>query len=153
VEGQKQNISVRLSEFDRTRMKEVAQRMHIRESELFRYAIKSMLRKLTPLNNSHVKGKDLLPVFLECFPDLTREFELDAERLDDIINANVDDPDQLVDRDDIELLVMAGIQEGYAYVRLKNLVRKQPEKYEVGSVLKDYLMSKYIVGHNTGGLE
>jgi hypothetical protein len=153
VESKKQNISVRLSGSDRRRLKDVAKRMQVRESDLFRYAIKSLLTKLTPLNDSRIKGKDLLPVFVDCYSEITRHLDLDAIQLEQIINANVDDPGQLVDRDDIELLALAGVQEGYAYMRLINLTRKRPEKQELGSALKEYLMTKYVLGQVAPGLE
>jgi hypothetical protein len=153
VEARKQNISVRLSAADRKQLKQIANRMQVRESELFRFAIKSLLSKLTPLNDALMKGKDLLPVFLDCYSELTRHLDLDASQLEQIINAGVIDPEQRVDRDDIELLAISGVQETYAYVRLMKLMRKQPEKQELSSALKEYLMTKYVIGQAANGVD
>jgi hypothetical protein len=153
MDARKQNISVRLSGGDRRRIKQIAVRMQVRESDIFRYAIKSLLTKLTPLNDSRMRGKDLLPVFVDCYSEITRHLDLDALQLEQIINADIADPEQRVDRDDIELLAMAGQQESYAYVRLMKLMRKQPEKQELGSALKEYLLSKYVTGQVISGVE
>lgn len=146
VDNKKQNVSVRMSNSDLKRIKEIAQRINVRDSDVFRFAVKSTLTKLTPLNDEHVRGKDLLPVFLEGGSELASYFDLDTSRLERIINDGVDNPGKLVDREDIELLVMAGIQESYVYMRLKNLLQKQPEHQEVSRALREYLLEKYIGG-------
>ena len=144
MDSKKQNVSVRLSTSDLRRIKEIAQRMHVRESDVFRFAVKTVLATLMPLNDPHVKGKDLLPMFADCYRDLTRHFEFDASRLERIINSGVDDPDQIVDRDDIELLVMAAVQENYALMRLNKLLESEDDRRDLGSALKAYLLDKYV---------
>ena len=65
VDNKKQNVSVRMSSTDLKRIKDIAQRMNVRDSDVFRFAIKNTLAKLTPLNDSLVRGKDLLPVKIQ----------------------------------------------------------------------------------------
>lgn len=146
MENKKQNVSVRMSSTDLKRIKDIAQRMKVRDSDVFRYAIKNTLAKLTPLNDSLVRGKDLLPLFVDCGTELTNYFELDTSRLERIINSGVEDPEDMVDREDIDLLVMVGIQESYVYMRLKHLLQKQPDQQAVSSALREYLLEKYIGG-------
>ena len=154
MQKKKQNVSVRMSESDLQRIKDIAQRMKVRDSDVFRFAIKNTLAKLTPLNDSQIRGKDLLPVFADCGAELTNYFDLDISRLEMIINAGVEDPQNLVDREDIELLAMVGIQEEYVYMRLKKLLQKNPDKKAVASVLREYLLEKYIGGmHVNAGNE
>ena len=59
-----------------------------------------------------------MPVLVESGDELIRHFELDAFRLESIINERAE-PDQLVDRYDIALLAMSGLREGYLAMRLK----------------------------------
>jgi len=146
VDNRKQNVSVRMSSTDLRRIKDIALRMSVRDSDVFRFAIKSTLAKLTPLNDSLVRGKDLLPVFVGSGSELTSYFELDTLRLEKIINSGVDDPQKRVEHEDIELLAMVGIQENYVYMRLKQLLEKQPEQHAVNNALKEYLLEKYIGG-------
>ena len=153
MDAKKRNVSVRMSSNDLRRIRELARRMQVRESDVFRFAVKTLLAKLTPLNDTRVKGKDLLPVFVDCYADLTRYFEFDTARLERIINAGVEEPDQRVDRDDIELLVMAGIQEGYVHMKLKNILGRSPEQPDLAGALKEYLLEKYIGSMDVSGLE
>ena len=153
MDAKKRNVSVRMSSNDLRRIRELARRMQVRESDVFRFAVKTLLAKLTPLNDTRVKGKDLLPVFVDCYADLTRYFEFDTARLERIINAGVEEPDQRVDRDDIELLVMAGIQEGYVHMKLKYILGRSPEQPDLAGALKEYLLEKYIGSMDVSELE
>lgn len=144
VDKNKRSVSVRMSKTDLKRIEDIAQRMQVRKSDVFRFAIKSTLTKLTPLNDLLVRGTDLLPVFVDCGTELASHFELDTSRLEKIINAGVENPERRVDREDIELLVMLGIQENYVYLRLKKLLQKPPEQHAVNSALREYLLEKYI---------
>ena len=153
MDSKKQNVSVRLSASDLRRIKEIARRMHVRESDVFRFAVKTALARLMPLNDPHVMGRDLLPMFADCYGDLTRYFELDTSRLEMIINMGVNDPDQAVDRDDIELLVMAAVQENYALMRLNKLLGSEDDVRDLGQALKAYLLDKYVGNTTESRLE
>lgn len=141
----KQNISVRMSASDLRRIRDVAARLQVRESDVFRFAVRSSLAKLTPLQDSHNTGSDLVPVFVEFGRELTAYFELDTDRLDAIINGEVTGEEKRVDRDDIELLAMSGLQDNYLYVRLKELVADNREGLPPSQLLRRYLYAKYVV--------
>lgn len=141
----KQNISVRMSASDLRRIREIAARLQVRESDVFRFAVRSSLTKLTPLQDSHTTGSDLVPVFVEFGSELTTYFELDTDRLDAIINGAVSGDDRRVDRDDIELLAMWGLQDNYLYMRLKELVEDNREGLPPSQLLRRYLYDKYVV--------
>jgi hypothetical protein len=151
LDNKKQNISVRMNSGDLQRIKEIAKRMHVRESDVFRFAVKNTLAKLAPLYDPQVRGKDLVPVFADSGSDLTSYFELDTACLEKIINSGVDDPDKRVAREDIELLAMAGIQDSYVYMRLNQIFRKQSGLQAVSGALREYLLDKYMDG--SGGKE
>lgn len=141
----KQNISVRMNASDLRRIRDVAARLQVRESDVFRFAVRSSLAKLTPLQDLHTIGSDLVPVFVEFGGELTTYFELDTDRLDAIINGAVKGSEKRVDRDDIELLAMAGVQDNYLYIRLKELVADNRDGLPPSHLLRRYLYDKYIV--------
>ena len=82
----KQAISVRIGETDLNNLRRLAKRMGVRDSDVIRVAIKTLLAKWSPLHDTNVRGKNLVPVFLENGSDLFRYFELDTPRLEGIIN-------------------------------------------------------------------
>ena len=121
VEGRKQAISLRLSAGDIRRIKKLAHRLGARDSDVVRFAIKMMLHRMLPLCDTAVRGRHLVPVLAELGPEAVRHFELDATRLNEIVNA--DAPlDQRVDSDDITLLTMVSAQESYAKISLRALL-------------------------------
>ena len=143
VDDKKQNVSVRLGVSDLQKIKEVAKRLRVRESDVFRFAIKATLTKLIPLHDHTVKGSNLVPAFIECGTELANYFDLDAHRLDAIINDGVEDPTELVESDDIELLAMAGIKENFIYLKLKDLAARQSTPMGPSSLLRQHLYEKY----------
>jgi Arc/MetJ-type ribon-helix-helix transcriptional regulator len=116
-DSRKQAVSIRLSRSDVRHVKRLAERLGARDSDVIRFALKLMLGKLAPLQDPSVRGRHLVPVFLESGPDLMRHFELDASRLSSIINDGVD-PVQHVEPDDIQLIAMSGIQRSYLKLRV-----------------------------------
>lgn len=144
IEDKKQNVSVRLNTSDLVKIKEIARRLHVRESDVFRFAIKATLAKLIPLHDHSVKGCDLVPAFIECGTELTSYFDLDTVRLEHIFNEGLVDPHKKVDSDDIELLAMAGIKENYVYMKLKELAARQRSPMGPSALLRQHLYEKYV---------
>lgn len=139
----KQLVSVRLNGADLSRIKQIALRLHVRESDVIRFAIKSMLNKLAPLHDGLLTGSELLPAFIELGAELTDYFELDAAQLDAIINSNVHSAHKRVDAGDIALLAMLSLPEHYLYVRLRELSKLPVEVMGVTMSLRQYLYEKY----------
>jgi hypothetical protein len=123
-DNRKQAVSIRMSRSDVRHIKRLAERLGARDSDVIRFAIKIMLAKLTPLQDALVRGRGLVPVFLECGPELMRHFELDAARLSGIINDGVEE-ERRVEPDDIQLIAMSGIQRSYLQLRVPGLRRAQ----------------------------
>ena len=88
-DSKKQNISLRMSTGDLQKVKSLAKKFQVRESDVYRFAIKSTLAKLAPLHEENLSGQDLLPVFMELGAELTNYFELDTTILDSIINGKM----------------------------------------------------------------
>jgi hypothetical protein len=171
MDSRKQAVSIRMSAADIRSVKRLAERLGVRDSDVIRFAVKVMLGRLAPLHDPGVKGKSLVPVFVESGTDIFRHFELDAMRLDSIINQGADE-DARVDSDDIQLIAMSGIQQSYARLRLSSIGHAQSnkgsgngsnghdkagragkagEEDELGNSLRKYLYEKYVYRNHAGG--
>ena len=140
----KKLVSIRVRCHDVDKIKEISQRIGVRESDLFRFAIRMLLARFAPLHNVNLGGRELLPLLMEFGAELAHYFELDAERLAWIINQGVDDPAQRVESGDIELLIMSTVQESYAYLRLKELTDHDLEPQGIKAMVKRYIYEKYL---------
>ena len=178
MDSRKQAVSIRMSAADIRGVKRLAERLGVRDSDVVRFAVKVMLGKLAPLQDLGVRGKSLVPVFVESGTDIFRHFELDALRLDSIINQGAD-AESRVEHDDIQLIAMSGIQQSYARLRLSSIghhhghgaANGQPagrnnghgnghdkagrgekpgEEDELGNSLRKYLYEKYVYRNNGG---
>ena len=125
AEGRKQAISLRLSAGDIRRIKELADRLGARDSDVVRFAIKMMLHRMLPLTDPAVRGRNLVPVLAEWGPEAVRHFELDATTLAEIVNGDAP-REERVDLEDITLLTMVSTQESYAKLSLRALVPPSP---------------------------
>src|SRR5450631_2089739 len=102
IEGRKRAISLRVSTVDLRQVKKLAQRLGARDSDVVRFALKTMLARLGPLCDQGTRGRALLPVLIEAGSDLFHYFELDIARLEAIVNVGVGKA-QEVESDDLEL--------------------------------------------------
>jgi len=148
----KQAVSIRMNGGDVRKVKKLAARLGVRDSDVIRFAVKSMLAKLGPLYDSEVNGRNLLPVFVESGGELLRFFDIDASKLEAIINGDVHS-ERRVDRDDIALLALTSMQEPYAALKLSELERiERPHKTaaELLESLRQYLYAKYVYSTGSG---
>lgn len=148
MDSRKQAVSIRMNAADIRNVKKLAKRLGVRDSDIIRFAVKVMLGKLAPLYDPLVTGRRLVPVFVESGTDIFRHFELDATRLDTIINEGADEGSR-VDQDDVHLIAMSGIQQSYAKLRLSSIGSagrndKSSDDDELGSSLRRYLYEKYV---------
>jgi Arc/MetJ-type ribon-helix-helix transcriptional regulator len=131
-DSRKQAVSIRMSHSDVRHIKRLAERLGARDSDVIRFAIKLMLAKLAPLQDAAVRGRSLVPVFLESGAELMRHFELDAVRLSGIINEGVEE-NRRVDPEDIQLIAMSGIQRSYVRLRVAGIQRAKSSHAGNGS--------------------
>lgn len=143
----KQLVSVRLNGSDLARVKQIAKRLQVRDSELIRFAVKSTLTKLMPLHDTNLAGSDLLPAFIELGAEITNYFELDSVRLNTIINQDSCKAEKRVDDEDIALLAMLAMPEHYLHMRLRELSPLPVEAVGVEVSLRRYLYDKYVRPH------
>jgi hypothetical protein len=131
---------------DVRKVKKLANRLGVRDSDVIRFAVKNMLARLGPLYDPEVHGRNLVPVFVESGAELLRFFEIDASKLEAIINNGVD-LERRVERDDIALLALTGSQEPYAALKLSELdrtERRRQSSAELSESLRQYLYAKYV---------
>lgn len=143
VEHRKQAVSIRLGEGDVRNIKRIANRLGVRDSDIIRFAIKSTLNRIAPLCDPAIRGRNLVPVLVESGDELIRFFELDAFRLESIINKHVEEVRQ-VDRDDIALLAMSGLREEYLVMRQKDGEATAGDTAVPARSLRGYLYDKYV---------
>jgi len=146
IESRKQAVSIRMNAADVRKVKRLALRLGVRDSDVIRFAVKTTLSRLGPLYDPEVRGRDLVPVFVEWGSELLRFFDLDAARLETIINDGIA-PEERVERGDIALLALTGTQEPYAALKLSELDRTErrgASPAELSESLRRYLYSKYL---------
>jgi hypothetical protein len=143
ADQRKQAVSIRLGTSDVRNIKRIAKRLGVRDSDIIRFAIKSSLGRISPLCDDSIKGRNLVPVLVESGDELIRFFELDAFRLESIINDKVE-ADQQVDRYDIALLAMSGLREEYLVMRLKEGDSRAEGAALPARSMRGYLYDKYV---------
>jgi hypothetical protein len=150
-EKRKQAVSIRMNAADVRKVKRLADRLGVHDSDVVRFAVKAMLAKLGPLHEADVRGANLVPVFVESGAELVRFFDLDAARLEGIINSGVS-AERRVDPEDILLLALHGVQQPYAALKLSELTINGDHdgraSGEAGVSLREYLYSKYLYRGN-----
>jgi hypothetical protein len=137
---------------DVRRVKKLAQRLHARDSDIIRFAVKGMLARLGPLYEPEARGRALVPVLIEAGVDFLRFFDLDTARLDVLINGDAE-PERRVAREDLALLALTGGQEPYAALMLSELAQQQAGERQLKSKdlsdsLREYLYEKYVYRAN-----
>lgn len=139
MNSRKQAVSIRLGSADIRKVKRLAARLGVRDSDVIRFALKWTMNRVAPLCDPEIAGRSLVPVFVEDGAELIRHFELDAFRLEAIINEGVESG-RRVAHDDIALLSLAGSQQPYALLRL----RGGGEPGHSIDALRQYLYDKYV---------
>lgn len=150
INSRKQAVSIRVSTSDVRKVKKLAQRLGVRDSDIIRFALKSMLARLGPLPDSNVRGRNLVPVFVESGGELLRYFDLDAVRLESIINEGAD-RERCVESDDIALIAMSGVQQNFALLRLGSPARSEGDSDGLSQSLRHYLYDKYVYRQDGDG--
>lgn len=143
-EGRTKTFSLRLTEAEHTKLREVALRLGATEAAVIRYAIRSMLTRVAPLYDPGARGFSLLPVFVECGAELSSYFDLDVTRLEHIINGEDTDADHKVEKDDLVLLSMSGLGEPRVHAKLRELQQGDVKQENVPKTLRTYFYDKYI---------
>lgn len=157
-ESRKQAVSIRLGAGDVRKVKRLAERLGVRDSDVIRFALKWALNRVAPLCDPEIRGPSLVPMLVETGAELIRHFELDAFRLDAIVNEGVE-RERRVAHDDIALIALAGAHQPYALLRLRALGSPAGGVESVhGSLasieaLRQHLYDKYVYAGSGGRAE
>ena len=89
VDKKKHVISIRLDNTDRNTVQNIASRLYVRESEIYRFAINFLLNRIHKLNDTDCTGSDLLPLFIEFKEELHQSLNLKKQQLFKIINSEM----------------------------------------------------------------
>ncbi len=143
IDNRKQMVSLRIGANDLHKVRAIARRLRVRESDVFRFAIRVTLGRLGMFHDDSVVGRDLLPVFMGFGTEIASYFDLDAGMVERIINERAQEG-QRVERRDVELVTLAGAQDGYAYLRLKELAEGHDDALGLQGVLREYMYEKYM---------
>jgi hypothetical protein len=103
-----------MSTADIRAIKKLADRLQVRDSDVVRYAMKTVLMRLAPLFEEGLRGRSLVPVLLETSDELIRHFNLDLARLDAMVNGDEPDASKRVDREDLRVIAMHGMNPSMA---------------------------------------
>lgn len=144
VGGKKQLVSVRLCDSDVDRIQALASRLRVRESDVIRFALRLAFNRLAPLLDAQARGRDLIPIFLECGPELTYHFDLEPRTLETIINDGLDDSEKKVDGHDIELIAALHLPSYHLPARLKYQPKPENGRLSLSGGLQQYLYDKYV---------
>lgn len=140
--GNKKNISVRLTDSDLRSLKSLSTRLDIKESDLFRYAVKTAMHKVMPLLHRDLAGPEFLMALLDCGEEMLKHFEFDTHQLGKIVNSDQSQQIQ-VSVEDIELVAIAAVNEAYLVKRLIELGQDVPSKDFAYECLQSYIKDKY----------
>lgn len=143
-------ISVRLRGSDIDKIKSIARRLDVSDSEIFRFGIRLAMARLLPLLDDKACGFRVLPVFVENDAELVRHFDMDATHLDRVINERCADPETRVDPADLNLLTLHGLPSDYLRLRMQELIGESVEGMSVWKALRVYLYKKYGRGIDSG---
>ncbi|MGA7801836.1 MAG: hypothetical protein WCC36_13605 [Gammaproteobacteria bacterium] len=142
-DDKKKIVSLRLGVGDRRKVKTVADRLGVAESDVFRFAIKRVLDRLAPLHSEGATAEDLIRVFLEFGPELTDYFKVDAQRLEQVLSGHDGVAERMEPRD-IELLAMGGTIGSSGRARLDEALSGREPELDNGATMREYFYAKYI---------
>lgn len=142
--SQKKNVSLRLSESDICKLKEISARLGVKEADLLRFTVKQTLEKLLPFRDVDAKGIDLIPTLIECGSELTHYLDLDSNDLERIVNAGLEQPHRRVDPEDLDILAAAGVSSPYFSYKISELKQIKSDTSKLINSLKCYLYDKYL---------
>ncbi len=134
-------VSMRLADGDRTAVQAIAERLYIRESDVYRFAVKQLLSNMEAFLSPSHSGCDLLPLLLECREDLILHLGLKKNQLYNILNSGETNPEKYVSMSDVELLILPNASIRQQLMKLQD----PPEKnIDTESWLKYYFAEKYF---------
>lgn len=136
-------VAVRLDPADRRRLKSIAKRLVVSESDFLRYAIKVALQDFAPLTDQSKEGTELLEAFIEHADEKSRWLQLDRAKLDSVLHDELEDESLRVEAEDLEVLLRG--HGGKAFHDWQLAISKGEKKLPYSaSNPATYLKDKYV---------
>ena len=139
----KRSVSIRINTSDFGKIKTIARRLRVRESEVFRYLMRRSLKAVGPLYQNDTRHREIFDVLMEDNGELISEFNLGTDKLGDLFEQIRSQDGKPLDEDDLELLAMLNMPEKFLALRLSEILGQKIEPSEVLARLNEYLESKY----------
>jgi len=146
-------FSIRLTDAEHKRIREIAARLESSESAVIRYAIRSTLKRIGALSGSESSAVSLVPVFVEHGEELINFFDLDVSSLDRVLNGDTRESCNRIDPADLALLVASGLGEPHVHAKLREIQEYGVEPGDVPTMLRGYFYRKYIYGDSAGSAD
>ncbi|MDH5570784.1 MAG: hypothetical protein OEY89_03400 [Gammaproteobacteria bacterium] len=139
------NISVRLSDNDLLKLKGIAQRLDVNNSEVIRYAIKTIINKLIVLSGTgaQVDTQALILALIENCNDLNRYFNFDSDKFEKILDYSDSNISIALEKQDIELLSLCGMSDEAIQKRFQRITGIVNNEDITSTQLKEFLINKY----------
>ena len=141
METKKKNVSLRMSPNDIDKIRHIADRLGVKESDVLRFSVKQMLTRLAPFQEDSYHGVDLMPALLEVGQDMVRFFELGVEQLNEIVNQGIAESGRCIDPEDLKLLALSSANGKYARLKLSGESHIEVSDEEG---FRDYFLEKYF---------
>ena len=139
-------FSIRLTDAEHKRIREIAARLESSESTVIRYAIRSTLKRIGALSDADSSAVSLVPVFVEHGEELINFFDLDVSSLDRVLNGDTRETCNRIDPADLALLAASGLGEPHVHAKLREIQEHDVEPGDVPTMLRGYFYRKYIYG-------
>lgn len=139
----KKIVSLRLSIADRQKVKIVADRLGVAESDVFRFAIARALDRLAPLHDENATAEELLGIFLDFGPELTGYFNVDPQRLERLLTDHADISDKM-EPGDVEMLALGNAAGAGVATPPDEALNNSASSSLGGETMRQYFYAKYI---------
>ena len=139
----KRSVSIRMNTSDFGKIRTIARRLRVRESEIFRYLMRRSLKAVGPLYQNDTRRREMIYVLMENNGGLISEFNLDTEKIARLFEQVCSQDDEQLDDDDLELLAMVNMPEKFLALRLSEIVGQKIEPSDAAATLNEYLDNKY----------
>ena len=139
-------VSMRLNNNDRNAIQMMASRLFVRESELYRLAVNTLLIRMHKLNDLDCTGSDLLPLLIEFREELNQNLGFKKQQLFKIVNNGNAHPDKFVAMTDIELLLLPQHLLRQRLLQIEEAITVKER--DINAWLENYFAAKYGLDKN-----
>ena len=140
----KRSVSIRINTSDYGRVKWLARQLRAKESDVFRFLLRSGLESVAPMYDSTRRTQAAIVSMLTTLgPELAQHFKLDPKRLQEWAAELTAGTGLEIAAEDLELLQMLPVSADFVRMRLAALTGAAAQGEDVRQALASYLVKKY----------